>query len=192
MLFYNITASTSAGDRDWTSLVGSTLCRACYVRFGRSGSLHQQRKPRQHRVKEQAPSHKRRRGNKGVQLPVDGSGNVEEGCYEDSNCEGGGIKDSDAERLHVDDMDVDYDADVGHEVRMFASDDELPTLQDAQQLHKSFVKLRPSMLVKDNEYISTESDSESGDAHAEPDLLLLSQSEMPDLRNASECLLEHP
>ena len=44
-LFYNISGTTNAGDRDWSSLHGSTLCRACYVRFSRSGTLQQYTRP---------------------------------------------------------------------------------------------------------------------------------------------------
>ena len=99
---------------------------------------------------------------------------------------GGVIKDSD-----VDNMDVDHDD--GHEVHMLAPDGELPeaTLEDAERLHKSFLKLRPSMLVKDNEYFSTDSDSEAGEVHAEEVSLLLSESARPDVCNASECLHSH-
>ena len=37
--FYHVTESTKAGGRDWTSLVGVTLCHACYNRYRNSGRL---------------------------------------------------------------------------------------------------------------------------------------------------------
>lgn len=37
--FFHITETTIAGGKDWSSLLGMTLCKACYVRFSRTGSL---------------------------------------------------------------------------------------------------------------------------------------------------------
>ena len=181
-LFYNITDTTNAGSRDWSALVGSTLCRACYVRFGRSGSLDQQRKPRQRGV--QGAPRKIRRGEEGVRSAAlngseNGDGHDATDCAEGE----GGIKDSDEEdRFPADDMDI----------RMLAPDEELPTLVDVQRLHKSFQKLRPSLMVKDQEYISTDSDPETGEADEQEGEgnLYLSQSQMPDIRNACESLMK--
>jgi len=182
-LFYTITNTTNAGARDWSALVGSTLCRACYVRFGRSGSLHQQRRPRQSGVK--GAPHKIRKGEGGVRsAALNGSENGDGHNDIDSGEGEGGLKDSDEDHLPADDP--------GHDIRMLAPNDELPTLADAQRLHKSFQKLRPSMIVKDQEYISTDSDSETGTAQAQAGggNLYLSQSQMPDILNARESLMK--
>ena len=36
---YPISSKTSAGDRDWSSLAGKQLCKACYERYRTTGSL---------------------------------------------------------------------------------------------------------------------------------------------------------
>jgi len=36
---FHITNKTQAGNQDWSTLVGQTLCKACYYRFSRHGSL---------------------------------------------------------------------------------------------------------------------------------------------------------
>jgi len=36
---FHITTSTKAGEQDWSNLLGMTLCKACYYRFSRSGCL---------------------------------------------------------------------------------------------------------------------------------------------------------
>ena len=180
-LFYNISGTTNAGDRDWSSLHGSTLCRACYVRFSRSGTLQQQRRSKHCGV--EGPS-KIKRGEEGVRLDANVDG------HDVPDCGDGGIKDSDEDHMQADDMDLEHDTGP-HDIRMLAPDDELPTLADAQRLHKSFLKLRPSMIVKDQEYMSTDSDSETGEALAEAGggSQYLSQSQMPDIRNACESLM---
>ena len=37
--YHEITADTKAGGQDWSTLVGQTLCKACYRRYSRHGSL---------------------------------------------------------------------------------------------------------------------------------------------------------
>lgn len=36
---FRITSATKAGGKDWSALIGSTLCKACYARFSRHGNL---------------------------------------------------------------------------------------------------------------------------------------------------------
>ena len=42
--FYKINRDSSAGGHDWSSLEGSVLCLACYLRFMRTGTLERSRK----------------------------------------------------------------------------------------------------------------------------------------------------
>lgn len=43
--FHGIDERTTAGGRDWSSVIGHVLCHACYKRYLRSGSLKRQRGP---------------------------------------------------------------------------------------------------------------------------------------------------
>jgi hypothetical protein len=45
--FYQIEEGKSTGGQDWTSVVGSVLCNACYCRFNDRGTLERSRKPLQ-------------------------------------------------------------------------------------------------------------------------------------------------
>lgn len=140
--------------------MGQILCRNCYVRFGRTGSL----------------ATKRRR----VSSCVSHGQDCRDAGSDDDKMPGLVDPDSDS------DSESESDVEDGGEDVQAEFHPKLPALHHVKDVAKQLKKLRPSQFLQDGEScISTPSDSSDEDDDENPAL-----EARPDVLNARECLKE--
>lgn len=159
--YYEISDKTKAGGRDWSSMVGETYCKACYVRYSRTGSF-------KGAFSEDASS---------VSLPADG---MKRSTRLQDKATSAACHNSSLEGLS---LSIGVSAKVsGADALTCASGSSAAEADQSLKLYS----LRPSLILPDQEYISTDSESEDTNSNSQsvsagPMLL-----DRPDILNSSK------